>query len=144
MIIMAEIARLQRFAETLEELIATSVLDFVRAGDFTAAYPLAGETLDVPDDKDFSATGEGDANSAASGASRAPDAMNVVFRVVGEIKIEHHLDVVDIDTAGRHIGGHQEAQATRAKLAHHPVAGCLGHTAVDAVGGVARAHELLG
>ena len=37
--------------------------------------------------------------------------MNVVFRVVGEIKIEHHLDVVDIDTAGRHIGGHQEAQA---------------------------------
>jgi hypothetical protein len=110
-IIMAEIARLQRFAEALEELIAACVLDFVRAGDFTAAYPLAGETFDVSNDEHFSATGEGNTNSAASGASCAPDAMNVVFRVIGEIKIEHHLDVIDIDTAGRHIGGHQEAQA---------------------------------
>ena len=143
-IVMAEIAGLKRFAETLEELIAARVFDFARAGNVAAAHPLAGEAFDVADEEHLSAAGEGNADSAASGAPGAPDAVHVVFRVVGEIEIEHHLDVVDIDAAGRHVGGHQEAESAGAELAHNAVAGGLGHAAVDAVGRVARAHELLG
>ena len=143
-IVMAEIPGLKCLTETLEELIAACVFDFARAGDIAAADPLASEAFDVSDQEHLSAAGEGNADSAASGASRAPDAVHVIFRVVGEIEIEHHLDVVDIDAAGRHIGGHQEAESARAELAHDAVAGCLGHAAVDAVGRVARAHELLG
>ena len=43
------------------------------------------------------------------GPARAPDAMHIVFRMQGEIVINHMGDAVDVDAARRDVGGDEDA-----------------------------------
>ena len=75
--------------------------------------------------------------SAAPGASRAPDAVDVILVVVRNIVVEHRANVLHVDAAGGHIGGDQHAQTPHFEVAHHARADGLAHLAVQTGGGKA-------
>ena len=49
-------------------------------------------------------------NGAALAASAcgAANAVNIVFGIVRRIVVDHHRDVIDVNTASHNVGGHQE------------------------------------
>ncbi len=68
-----------------------------------------------------------------TGAARAADAVHVIFGVVGQIEIHHHVDAQNVQTAGRQIGGHHDvAIVIGFELLHHAVALRLSEQARDA------------
>ena len=98
--------------------------------------PHFGVALDVVDLKHLASGDERNRASTAAGAAGAADAMHVIFHVVRQIVIEHHLDVVDVDAARGDVGGDEKFQAGLAELVHHAVALRLVHVAVQTVGGI--------
>ena len=69
--------------------------------------------------------------------------MRVVLGVVREVEVEDHLEVVDIEAAGRDVGGDQELERALAELLHHAVALHLAQVAVEPVRRVAPRVEVL-
>lgn len=41
-------------------------------------------------------------------ATRSPDAVDVLINVVGEVKVDYVLDILDVQSAGSNRGGHQD------------------------------------
>ena len=48
--------------------------------------------------------------------------MHVILIVLRDVIVEHRLHVAHVDSAGRHIGGHQNVRAAVAEAVHHAVA----------------------
>ncbi len=67
-------------------------------------------------------------------AAGAPDAVDVIFHVVRQIVVEHHLHVVHVNAARGDVRGHEKFQAGLAELVHHAIAHRLRHVAVQPVG----------
>ena len=83
-----------------------------------------------------------------AGASGSPDAVDVDLLVLGALVVDDVSDVVDVDAAGRHIGGHEHIDFTVAEgpqrlfaraLAEVPVQGGRGEAAGGQVVGDASA-----
>ena len=87
---------------------------------------------------------DGDGGALLAGASGAADAVDVVLVVAGHVVVDDVIDVVDVDAARGHVGGHQQRDAGGLERVHH--AGALGlvQVAVQRLGGDAVAHEVLG
>ena len=70
--------------------------------------------------------------------------MDVVLVVTGHVVVDDVVDVVDVDAARSHVGGHQQRNAGGLERVHH--AGALGlvQVAVQRLGGEAVADEVLG
>jgi len=108
----------------------------------------ADQPLDVAQIGAFLVIAERDRYAIGAGACRAADAMDVGFRDVRQIVIEHVADAVHIDAAGSDIGGDQGAQLAVAEGREHAFALALRLVAVDRLGGKAgllqAAHHLVG
>ena len=62
---------------------------------------------------------EGDRRTVGFRARGATDAVYVVLTVVGDVIVDHHFDVVDIDPAGEDVGGDEDRQPLAFELDHH-------------------------
>ena len=71
-------------------------------GNAAAEYP-----LDVAQQSGFVARDQRDGFARGAGAAGAADAMHVILRHVGQFVIDHLRQLLDVETAGRHFGGHQ-------------------------------------
>ena len=71
------------------------------------------------------AAAKGDGDSLGTGASRAADAVNVGFRVVGHIVVDHVRNVVDVQTAGGNVGSDQDRQSIGLEMRKHALSRCL-------------------
>ena len=123
--------------------VGAGLLDFGLGRGFAPAHFDFGEALDLGDKEDFTSGGEGEGDTRAAGAAGAADTVKVVFGIVGQVVVDHDLDVIDVDAAGRHIGGHEEFEARFAELVHDAVAHGLAHVAVEAVGRVALGVQMI-
>ena len=121
-------------AELVEENIFARLRDFVFRRDLAALDADVGEALDVADLKQLAARHQRNRLAALARAPGAPDAVDVIFHVVRQIVVEHHLHVVHVNAARGDVRGHEKFQAGLAELVHHAVAHRLRHVAVQPVG----------
>ena len=91
------------------------------------------ELLQVLDLIDITAGDESRGHSLAACAARTADAVDVVLGIVGEVVVDHYLQVGDVDTAGRDICGDEELELRVLELVHDARALGLGDAAVEAV-----------
>ena len=66
-----------------------------------------------------------DGNTVAVSACRTADAMDIVFGIVGNVVVDHHGDVVDVNAACQDVRSHQDVDLSALELEHHIVALCL-------------------
>ena len=69
--------------------------------------------------------------------------MRVLRRFAGQRVVEDVREVVDVDAAGGHVGGHEYLEVLLLEPQHHAVALGLRHLAVQGVGPVAALEQLL-
>ncbi len=75
-----------------------------------------------------------DRDAVGAGARGAADAVDIGFRDVGQVEIDHMADAVDVDAAGGDVGGDQRADLAGAERRQHALAVVLRLVAVDGVG----------
>ena len=73
---------------------------------------------------------EADPDAVAAGARRAPDPVDVGVAVARGVEVDHVGDVVDVDPAGRDVGGDERVDVTGRELSEGAVALVLGLVAV--------------
>jgi transglutaminase-like putative cysteine protease len=91
----------------------------------------------------FLAGAEGERMAAGPGARGAADAVDIAFRVDGNIKIDNVRDAVDVDAAGGDVGGDERAHAAGAEVFQRALARTLRLVAVDGSSGVAVLLQVL-
>ena len=74
---------------------------------------------------------EGDPDAAASGATGAPDAVDVGLVVARRVEVDHVRDAVDVDPSRGHVGGDEGVHATGLEAGERLLALALGLVAVD-------------
>ena len=79
-----------------------------------------------------------------AGAARAARAVGVALYVVGHAEVDDVGQVVNVEAAGGHVGGHEQLGEVLAELLHRKVALLLREVAVQRLGVVAVAYELVG
>src|SRR5690606_5386890 len=84
------------------------------------------------------------APAVAARAARAADAVDIVFRHIGQLEVHHVRKLVDVDAAGGDVGGHQHGHFAVLEAAQRPGAGGLALVAMDGRSRQAVLDELLG
>ena len=87
---------------------------------------------------------QGDRGALAAGPADAPDAVHVRLRRAGHVVVDHVGQLLDVEAARGHVGGHEQVDGPGAQPAHHPVALVLVHAAVQRLGAKAPAVQALG
>ena len=87
---------------------------------------------------------QGDGLAGGTRATRAADAMDVVFSGTRHIKIDHCRELGDIEAAGRNIGGHQDLNLASFETLKRGEAIALGLVTMDGIGCNALSNELTG
>ena len=77
---------------------------------------------------------QGDRLPRIAGTASTPDAVHIVFGNDRQVEVDHQWQVVDVQAAGRHIGGQQDLHFAGLEAIQGPLTGGLGLVAVDAVG----------
>ena len=103
-----------------------------------------GHPLDGLEHPLLARLGQGDGDAFAAGPAHAPDAVHVRLRRAGHVVVHHVRELVDVETAGGHVGGHEQVDGPAAQPGHDPVALLLVHSAVQRLGPVATAVQGLG
>ena len=70
--------------------------------------------------------------------------MHVRLRRAWHVVVHHVRELVDVQTAGGHVGGHEKVDGLAAQPGHDPVALLLVHSAVQRLGAIATAVQRLG
>jgi hypothetical protein len=78
-----------------------------------------------------------------AGPGRAARAVQVGLVVLGRIEVDDHVDHVDVEAPGGHVGGHQGGQLALGEVLQGPLPVGLAEVAVDGVGLDALLPELL-
>ena len=68
---------------------------------------VADELLDGRQSEDELLAGEGDGLARLAGARRAADAVDVGLRVLGHVVVDDEVEGLDVEAAGRDVGGHE-------------------------------------
>ena len=119
--------------DLLEEDLGAAPLDFGRGRDHAATDAGVGELLEVLDLVDVASAHEGRRHTLAPGAAGTADPVDVVLGIVRQVIVDHHLQMVDVDAAGGHIGGDEELKLRVLELVHHARALGLGDAAVETI-----------
>ena len=82
--------------------------------------------------------------SLGAGPGRTPDTVDVVFRLLGQVEVDHVGDIGHVDAACGHVGCHQNAQVAAAQRGQGAVTRALGHVAVQRAGCEASVRQALG
>ena len=90
----------------------------------------------------LAAVNDGDAHAILAGTACAAAAVVVDVVVVGQTIADDVREVVDIESAGGHIGGNEQLQVTLAELLHHGIALCLREIAMQRIGIITVLDEL--
>src|SRR6185312_15112185 len=94
----------------------------------------AQQALDVPQQAAFGACHQRDGFARAAGTTGTADTVHVIFRHVRQLVVHHVRQHVDVETAGRDVGGHQYAYPTGLEVSERTGAGTLALVAVDGGG----------
>ena len=76
-------------------------------------------------------TDQRDGLAATTGAAGTADTVDVIFRHLGQFKVDHVGQLIDVQTAGGDIGRYQHPHLATAKIGQRPVAGTLALVTVD-------------
>ena len=125
----------------VDESLAARVLHLIRRHHLLALHLRAREALNAAEQREIAPPDEGHGLALAPGAGRAADAVHVVLRVAGQLKVHHDVHIVDIEPAGRDVRRHQHAQIALAERVHHALAQRLGHVTVQAIDRVAACQQ---
>src|SRR5690606_787187 len=96
-------------AGTLAEATLRLALGF-QTGDFVHGDAAPDEMLDAADLVAFGVRREGVGLAVATGTAGAADPVNIVFSLHGQVVVEGVADALHVNSAGGHVGGHQNAQ----------------------------------
>src|ERR1043166_2195976 len=110
MILFLELAALKCRAEFAEEHIGSRFFRFGFGWNPRAWDSHFRVALDNADLKQLAAGHKGNGASAAARASRAPDAMHVIFAVVRQVVIKNNLHVIHVDAARGHVSRDEKFQ----------------------------------
>src|SRR3954462_12664345 len=121
MVLALVFAFLQRRSQFIQKYRSASFLDLVHCRSFRALNLHLRLALDVLYLEQLPAGDERNGPATATSPPRAADPMDIVLSVVGQVVVEDHLDVIDINAASRDVCGNQEFEAGFAKFAHDSV-----------------------
>src|SRR4051794_908670 len=107
------------------------------AGMLTGRDRHPDELLDVAQERPLLGIAERDRDPLGAGARGAADAMHVTLWNVGKVVVDDVADAVDVDAAGRDIGGYQGAHVAGPEGRQHPLALVLRLVAMNRFGGEA-------
>ncbi len=105
---------------------------------------LADEVLDLLEQAALTRRDHRDGNAGLPGAAGAPDAMDINFRVVGQVVVEDVGNVVNVEAASGHVRRHQHLDLVLAEPVEGPFAGFLAQVAVQRFGGEAAPGQFIG
>src|SRR6478752_2200070 len=88
--------------------------------------------------------GQRDHGAVGACAGRTAGTVQVCLVLGGRIHVDDQLDVVDVDAAGRNVGGHQDADVAGGELGQVAVTGVVREVAVQVDGGDAGVGQGLG
>ncbi len=125
-------------------LIHAGGFDFLLGGHAGAFDADIDEALDALHEVDLATGDETDGFSLPPGTTRAANAVDVVLGVVGEFQIDDEVDVVHVEAARGHVGGHEDFDVAAAEVPHHALPHRLIDVSMQAVGGVTSGHEGVG
>mmetsp|Transcript_17230 Transcript_17230/g.37925 ORF Transcript_17230/g.37925 Transcript_17230/m.37925 type:complete len:209 (+) Transcript_17230:89-715(+) len=74
---------------------------------------------------------EVDRDALPAKSAAAPNAVQVVLHVLGEVEVDHQGHLLHIETPAPEVGGDQDPARARAELLHNGVALLLRHVTVD-------------
>lgn len=81
--------------------------------------------------------------SCGPGTTGSANAVDIGFRLVREIEVEHVRHRIDVNPASRHVGGNQDGRMTRLEVGQGTLTGRLTLVAMQCQRGNAYAFELL-
>lgn len=105
---------------------------------------LADVALDAGQVADLVKGGEGDGDARCPCPAGAADAVDIVLGEFRQVEVDDMADAGYIQAAGRHVGGHQKPYPSLLHGGDGPVAGILGHVAMEGRGGMSLIPELDG
>ena len=91
----------------------------------------AGVLVEPDDLRDPAGRREGHDAALAPGARRTTAAVEVGLRVAGGVEVDDQADVVDVDAAGRDVGGDDDLHVTVGEALEVPLAHPLGQAALE-------------
>ena len=97
------------------------------------------QLLDVVQQRALAVGGQRDRLTRQPRPAGAADAVDVVLRHQRQVEVDHQRQLLDVEAAGRHVGGDQHGDAPRLEVAEGPLAGALRLVAVDDRGAQAGA-----
>ena len=104
----------------------TELLRYFRLGNgFTQQF------FDDPEFILFFFADEGECNAVRFGPCRTADPVDIVLAVIGDIIIDHHFYIVDVDAAGKDIRGHEDGKAPALEFQQYLFAGSLVQVRMD-------------
>ena len=139
-----DVRGLEGLGDRVHELGLTRLVDLVDGGQVHLLDRRVGHALDGAQ---HAALARGDKQDRLAGtacAAGAADAVHVRLGVVRDVVVEHVRDALDVQAAGRDVGGHEDVQAAVAQLVHGALALLLGNVAVDGGCGEPACAQLFG
>ena len=95
---------------------------------------IADQLLDAREFAHVTWSDEGDRLALPCGTRGPSNAMDIILRIAWHVVVHHDVDVVDVDAAAHHVGGHEDAQFAVAEGEHHLLAFILLQVAVHGLG----------
>ena len=130
--------------EVVDHLVELLRADLLRFGEHADLKLLADHAFDDAHFALFAQVNDRNRGTALARTAGTTGTVSVVLHVVGESVVDHVGEFVHIEAARRHVGGHEELRAVVAELLHREVALCLRQIAVQSLGAVAVADEMVG
>ena len=130
--------------EFLAHAIEPTRAHLVGRGHVGHLEALLRERLDVAHHAALARRGDGDRRALAARTTRAADAMHVGLGCRRHVEVHDVAQVIDVDAARGHVGGHQHAQLAHAQPLQHAVAPPLWHATVQRGHGVAHVGQAVG
>ena len=94
----------------------------------------ADHALDIAQESCFLVIAERNCDAVGAGARGAADAVDIRFRNVRQVVVDHMADAVDVDAAGSDVGGDEDTQLAVTEVGEHALALVLRLVAVDRLG----------
>ncbi len=104
---------------------------------------LARHALQIADAVLLAGVYDAHANSTFAGTACTTASVHVHFRIVGKVKVHHVGELIYVESAGSHIGGHEQAHMPFSESAHYLVALLLRKVAVDGLRAISFSRKLL-
>jgi len=103
------LGRMSRRGQLLEQLL------FGHA----ALQRIAQISLDLRNDERLVFTRIGDGRAFIARPTGTANAMHIIIRLVGQLVVHHHIDVIDMQATARHIGGHHDVDTAIAEAINY-------------------------